>query len=103
MKNGIRSNRWCRLPNLERANADDRFRSLAAISSTPSFTWFARAAPGDCCQKILALGKPSMATSVFGAGLDLEVHSRSAWGLVGEERRPERCAERTAHLPVIGT
>src|SRR5713101_3422393 len=66
MKNGSKSNRWFRLLNLEKENVGDLSRWIVAVWSTPSFMWFDRAVRGGCCQGILVLGKPSMAT--FGSG-----------------------------------
>src|SRR2546425_9391172 len=66
MKNGTTLSLWFRLLNLERESVADLPRWIGAAWSTGSFTWFAPAAPGDCCRATLVLGKPS--TAVFGAG-----------------------------------
>src|SRR5258708_40155347 len=62
MKNGTESNRWFRLPNPERGNADDRSRWIVVVWSMRSSISFVRVVPGGCCQGILVRGKRCTAT-----------------------------------------
>src|SRR5713101_8899113 len=67
MKNGSTSSPSFRLLNLEKESVADLPRWIGGAWSTPSFTWFVLAAPGDFCRRTLVVGKPSMAA--FGAGV----------------------------------
>src|SRR2546425_6926500 len=71
MRNGTTLSRWFRLPNVEKESVADLSSWIVGAWSTQSFTWFAPAVRGECCQVILAPGKRSMATFVAGAKIGL--------------------------------
>src|SRR5438445_1676644 len=77
-------------PNLEKENAADQSSWIAAIWSTRSFTKCVRVAPGGCCPKILALGKPSMATTGSGARIGPGHSFTTRCGTVCAKPRSER-------------
>src|SRR5208337_2082915 len=67
MMNGTRSSLWYQPLNPERESVVAPSRWTGAVCSTRSSTWSERVVPGGCCPVTLVRGRPSMATSGFGA------------------------------------